>query len=67
MAQNYQPGAVVNLKGDTLYGFINYGDWETMPKRISFKSNMDAPSVKYSASEITYFRAPLKTTYFELE
>jgi len=54
-AQNYQPGAVVNLNGDTLHGYINYGNWETTPKRISFKSNPDASPVKYAAGEISSF------------
>ena len=55
MAQNYQPGAVVNLKGDTLYGFINYGDWDNMPKRISFKSAQNNAIVKFSAADIKYY------------
>jgi hypothetical protein len=44
------------LNGDTLHGYINYGNWETTPKRISFKSNPDASPVKYAAGEISSFK-----------
>jgi hypothetical protein len=52
---NYQPGLVVNLKGDTSHGFINYGEWESMPKNIYFKTDPNNPPVKLSADKIKYF------------
>jgi len=36
---NYKPGYVVNLKGDTLKGYINYREWEKNPAQVSFKNN----------------------------
>ena len=52
---NFQHGVVVNLKGDTLHGFINYGEWENMPKNIYFKADANNPPVKFSANDIKYF------------
>jgi hypothetical protein len=36
---NYKLGYVVNLKGDTLHGYINYKEWDNNPKFIAFKRN----------------------------
>ncbi|MDN5284408.1 MAG: hypothetical protein JWR38_682 [Mucilaginibacter sp.] len=36
---NYKPGYVVNLKGDTLKGEIDYREWSKTPKTIIFKNN----------------------------
>ncbi len=36
---NYKPGYVVNLKGDTIQGFINYQEWNYNPNSIRFKKN----------------------------
>jgi len=52
---NYQPGVAVNLKGDTLRGFINYNDWENNPKSISFKYETTGNPVKFTANDIKYF------------
>jgi hypothetical protein len=39
--RNYKPGYVVNLKNDTLKGFIDYKEWENNPKVFTFKSNLN--------------------------
>ena len=36
---NYKPGYVVDLKGDTLKGLVDYREWEKNPARISFKNS----------------------------
>jgi len=36
---NYKPGYVVDLRNDTLKGFIDYKEWENNPKTFTFKSN----------------------------
>jgi len=36
---NYKPGYVVDLKGDTLKGFIDYREWNKNPKQFSFKNS----------------------------
>ena len=38
---NYKPGYVVDLKNDTLKGFIDYKEWENNPKAFTFKSNLN--------------------------
>jgi hypothetical protein len=53
---NYQPALVVTSKGDTLHGFINYGEWEGNPKSIEFKSDQAAAPQKLTAASVTFFR-----------
>jgi len=57
VAQNYQPGVIVNLKGDTLHGFIRYKKWEDAPKNIFFKTDSNKAPVKFSVNDIKYFNA----------
>jgi len=38
---NYKSGYVVDLKNDTLKGFIDYKEWEKNPKSFTFKSNLN--------------------------
>lgn len=53
---NYQPAEVVNLKGDTLHGFINYREWANNPKSIFFKTDTGAvTAVKYTPRDLAYF------------
>ena len=35
---NYKPGYVVNLKGDTLRGSVDYQEWDKNPTQVSFKN-----------------------------
>lgn len=35
---NYKPGYVVNLKGDTIHGYVNYREWNNAPRQFSFKN-----------------------------
>jgi hypothetical protein len=42
---NYKPGYIVDLKGDTLKGNIDYREWEKNPKQVSFKSSARAVTV----------------------
>jgi len=53
---NYKPGYVVNLKGDTLKGFIDFRDWDSSPTSIKFKTTAaDAPSQRFTNKEIAAF------------
>ncbi len=52
---NYKPGYVVNLKGDTLRGFIDYQEWGSNPDAINFKKALTDQGTKYSASDIAAF------------
>ncbi|MBS1529189.1 MAG: hypothetical protein JSU01_02680 [Bacteroidetes bacterium] len=36
---NFKPGYVVNAKGDTISGSIDYKEWEKNPAQVAFKDN----------------------------
>ena len=52
---NYQPGFIVNSKGDTLHGFINYTEWGNNPQKISFKPEPSGCPLKFTVNDIKYF------------
>jgi hypothetical protein len=52
---NYQPGLIVNLKGDTIRGKIDYKEWEASPKSILFKSDSLAEPQKFTVSQVKFF------------
>ena len=53
---NYKPGYVVDMKGDTLRGFIDYREWEDNPEAIIFKKAIaDRTSSKYTPQNIASF------------
>ena len=54
--QNYLPGKVLTLKGDTIEGFINYRNWKNNPKNILFKKTLDqSDSERFGINEIKSF------------
>ena len=53
---NFKPGYVINLKGDTIKGYIDYRGWDSSPTSISFKGNLnDKDVVAYTINDINYF------------
>ena len=61
---NYKPGYVVDLKGDTLKGFIDYREWHSNPNSINFKTTTaDIKPHPYSAAEISAFTINKLETY----
>ncbi len=53
---NFQPGYVVTLKGDTIKGFIDYREWDKSPTTISFKDNVENHNIKQlTIKDINYF------------
>jgi hypothetical protein len=53
---NYRAGYIVNSKGDTVKGFIDYQAWDNNPTSISFKSAMTDPEKKtFSMGEMRAF------------
>jgi len=53
---NYRSGYVVNLKGDTLKGFIDFRDWDLSPTSIKFKTTAaDNTPQKFTNKEIVSF------------
>jgi hypothetical protein len=62
--KNFQPGYLVNLKGDTSLGFIDYKEWDNSPTRILFKlpgANVDTK--EYTVSDISFFKITDKEAY----
>lgn len=52
---NYKPGYIVDLKGDTTRGFIDYGNWDVNPGSINFKKAVsDNKAVKLTPREISF-------------
>src|ERR1700744_6338801 len=52
---NYKPGYVVNSKGDTLRGFIDYQEWDANPDVINFKKTLTDQSTKYGVDDASAF------------
>jgi hypothetical protein len=59
--ENYIPGYVIDHKGDTVSGLIDYRDWAKNPKEIIFKVDMDSEAVTYSPLDIQEFRVENST------
>jgi len=53
--QNYLPGKILKLNGDTLHGFINYQNWDKNPLNVYFRSDMDQEPNIFSPREIQSF------------
>jgi hypothetical protein len=53
---NYKPGYIINLKNDTVKGYIDYKEWTKNPKQFYFKPSLSEKSPeKYSAITIKAF------------
>ncbi len=53
--ENYLPGYIITLKGDTLHGFIDYRNWDRNPDKISFKEKLSDNKLIYSSLIIKGF------------
>lgn len=53
--KNYLSGYIINLKEDTIKGFIDYRNWEKNPHTISFRKEAGGEKVIYSPLDITMF------------
>ncbi len=52
----YKPGLIVRNGGDTLKGFIDYGNWEINPEKIGFKKELAAPvPMAFTVADISWF------------
>ena len=61
---NYKPGIVIPANGDTLKGWIDYGNWRVNPRKITFRQGADdKASVSYTVSEIQYFEITGEDAY----
>jgi hypothetical protein len=52
---NYKPGSIVDLKGDTIHGFIDYKEWVQNPESIAFKPEQNGKSKQLGVDDIQYF------------
>jgi hypothetical protein len=52
---NYQPGFIVQLSGDTLNGFIDYRNWGNNPDKIEFRQSTKGPVTVYRPLSIREF------------
>lgn len=53
---NYKAGYIVNLKGDTTRGYVNYKEWDNNPRSITFKKEIKQSEQKsFSTNDITAF------------
>ena len=54
--ENYLPGYVINLKRDTVSGFIDYRNWEKNPDQIHFRDKIINKPITLKPTDITEFR-----------
>lgn len=54
--ENYQPGVIIKLNGDTVKGFIDYRNWGKNPDAISFRNAVNGTSTVYNPLSISGFR-----------
>jgi hypothetical protein len=53
--ENYLPGYIVALDGDTLNGYVDYRNWERNPNKISFKQKNGEGILSYTPMDIRGF------------
>lgn len=59
MAQeNFLPGYVVTNQSDTVYGYIDFRDWNHNPKAFTFKTAIDEPSKELGTDDISLVALP---------
>ncbi|WP_134088737.1 hypothetical protein [Olivibacter sp. XZL3] len=54
-ADLFRPGYVINHRGDTLQGYIEYRNWSTNPQVIHFRSTPTAQVVSYKPADLSAF------------
>lgn len=54
--ENFIPGSIVTLKGDTLFGNVDYQSWVSNPATIRFKSDKDEKVLSYGPKELLSFK-----------
>ena len=54
--ENFLPGYIIDLKGDTTKGFIDYRNWDKNPKDVVFRNDTDGIKSTYKPLDIREFR-----------
>ena len=52
---NFLPAYLIDNKGDTLHGFIDYRNWATNPSRISFREDLNSPVKSLTPLDVKEF------------
>ncbi|WP_295796696.1 hypothetical protein [Mucilaginibacter sp.] len=52
---NFKPGYLVDLKNDTVKGYIDYREWKQNPRSFNFKTNPNSTVQKLTASNTQAF------------
>jgi hypothetical protein len=53
--ENYLPGYIVGLKGDTVRGYVDYREWDKNPESFDFKAEGQGEAVNYRPGRIAGF------------
>tara|TARA_B100000949_G_scaffold214142_1_gene209458 strand:+ start:12250 stop:13515 length:1266 start_codon:yes stop_codon:yes gene_type:complete len=53
---NYFPGYVIKKSTDTLYGYIDYRNWDQNPDKINFKTNTESNPISFNPIDIIEFK-----------
>ena len=53
--QNYLPGKIIQLNGDTVSGLIDYRNWSSNPKIITFKKSEESKPQVFTSKSIRGF------------
>ncbi|MDP1623800.1 MAG: hypothetical protein Q8M08_15850 [Bacteroidales bacterium] len=53
--ENYLPGYMVTLHGDTLHGYVDYRNWERNPNKVSFKQKDGEVILSFTPLDIRGF------------
>jgi hypothetical protein len=61
--RNFQDGYIVTLNGDTVFGKVNYQEWNFTPKAILFKPANSSTNQKYDVANTSYFEITGKESY----
>lgn len=64
---HFKSGYIVNLKGDTLHGYIDYRSWDLNPDYIKFKSLTENTIAKLTVNDIDFFSIDKITSYKRYE
>jgi hypothetical protein len=64
---HYKPGYIVNLKGDTAHGYIDYKGWDLNPDFIRFKPLTGNTVEKLTVNDIDFFSIDKITSYKRYE
>ncbi|QHS55517.1 hypothetical protein GWR56_08180 [Mucilaginibacter sp. 14171R-50] len=59
----FKPGYVIDLKGDTLRGFIEEHEWDNNPRVVSFKTHGTDNARKFTVADIDQFTVESAVTY----